>query len=696
MQEQGRLAIDSLLGLLMQEEGDSLKALYYLQLSGNYQLVNQPEEAKKALEQALPHARRAGVTNYIANAYHQIGRIQLDQGDYPDAIRNFQDALSALGDTGYLPQRCFNRQFLGKAYEQQRLFDAAQREYLAGEQLALQLPDSLPNKRRLLSFAYNNLGNVLALQDSLLLGLDYQHRAIALRRQTGDSLNLAYTYNDAAVIYQRLDSQLVAKDYYERAWQIFLSMGRKVELAAVGGNLASIFGQLGLYPQALAYGHQAIEQAYSVNDRNSIMLISNILASVYSELGQYEQAFRYQEAYSDYRDSLFNEQRLHEVGRLESRLELQEKEAENVRKQAIIEEQRTTNMVIGSSLIILLFLAGLLLKSQQRQQRANRLLQLRNEEVNQQKEELTAQAESLRTANEEIRQQKEEIYAQAETLRRVNQEVQEKNGQLTLQHDIIAKKNSDMLASIQYASRIQHALLPLPDTLRRAFPDHFILYRPRDVVSGDFYWYGEAAGRQVLAVVDCTGHGVPGAFMSVLGHTILNEAVLQRECWQPEQVLEALDRHIRIILQQEQTANKDGMDAAICVVDRQAGLLRYAGAKMPLAYLDAAGNLGLVKGSSKAIAGQLASQQAQQFEPHALPLADLRACYLYTDGIQDQFGGERGKKLMGKRFREWLAQGAALPMQEQGPRLQNAFEAWMGQEKQIDDVLVVGIQLPHI
>ncbi len=690
-QEHLQNVIDSIQGLLIQAENDSLKARYYLQLSGAYRNTNRPTDARQAVEKSIEIAKAANLRQMTAAAYRSLGRIEQEQGNHSSSVKQFQAALEIWGDTGFISQRAFDTQLLGKAYEFQQLYDVADSSYQKAYRLIQTLPDDDPTKPGQVAFVLNNLGNVSILMDSINKGLAYQKASIQIRQQSGDSLNLGYSYNDIAGAYARLDSLGEAKKYYEFAWNIFMGMGKKRELAFVGGNLAGIYLQNSQTAQAEKYGLEAIERAYQIQDKQSISTLAGLLSAVYDAKQNYRKAFEYHQVYANYRDSVINEQQLREMGRMESALELKAKEAENQKQETIIDQQRTTNIVIGSSLLVVLFLAGLLLRSQQQQKKANKLLQSQNEEISHQKETLAEQAASLQEANEEINQQKEEIYAQAETLRKVNEEIQEKNALLTSQNSLIDKKNKDLTASINYASRIQSALLPFPQRLEKAFQEHFVFFKPKDIVSGDFYWYGQVGHKEIIAVIDCTGHGVPGAFMSMLGYGALDDVVLRQQITSPAAILLQLDKQIQQVLQQEQTSNKDGMDAAICVIDKENNTLEFAGAKNPLLLIQ--GNSPkVIKGDTFSIGGFHYNRQEKEFTNHQIPLDGDATYYLYSDGYQDQFGGPRDKKFLAKRFRDLLFDNHQQSLGSQKELLDQALTEWMGEQRQIDDILVVGFK----
>jgi serine phosphatase RsbU (regulator of sigma subunit)/predicted negative regulator of RcsB-dependent stress response len=258
-------------------------------------------------------------------------------------------------------------------------------------------------------------------------------------------------------------------------------------------------------------------------------------------------------------------------------------------------------------------------------------------------------------------------------------------------------QNKNIKSSINYAKRIQEAMLPKKDIQQNALKDSFILFRPRDVVSGDFYWFSpvrngksEQAADIAFGAIDCTGHGVPGAFMSMIGINSLN-TILNRGITQTNRILDSLHHEIRSALQQEVTGNNDGMDAALCIYRSEKNALEFSGAKNPLVYIQN-NEVFQVKGDIHPIGGRR-SKNSHVFRKHEISINTPTMVYLFTDGFKDQFGGSENQKFMSKRFTRLLLEIHHLPMEEQKQRLENVFEEWKGANEQTDDVLVLGVKL---
>ena len=255
----------------------------------------------------------------------------------------------------------------------------------------------------------------------------------------------------------------------------------------------------------------------------------------------------------------------------------------------------------------------------------------------------------------------------------------------------IELKNRDILDNLLYARRIQEAILPEIRLIYEALRDSFIIYWPKDIVSGDFYSFSQRDGKVIIAAADCTGHGVTGAFMSMIGSSMLNQIINQRGIIQPSIVLNNLNVEISEALKQNDNEISDGMDIALCAFDLKNLSLQYSGSNRPL-WIFRKGELFEVKPDKMAIGG-FRIQSDSTFTNHEIRLQEGDAIYLFTDGYVDQFGGPNGKKLLSKRFRELLSSIQDLTMKEQEKKLTSYFEDWRGDMIQVDDVLVIGIRI---
>ena len=266
--------------------------------------------------------------------------------------------------------------------------------------------------------------------------------------------------------------------------------------------------------------------------------------------------------------------------------------------------------------------------------------------------------------------------------------------ELMQQKQIIEIKNKDITDSINYAKKIQDAILPTAEQVDAGFKDYFVMFKPRDIVSGDFYWYHRFEnGEQVVAAADCTGHGIPGALMSVIGSSLLNEIVKQRGVKDPAEILNQLDEGVNLALgnRSKSTEQRDGMDISICYINTEKDTLQFAGAFRPLIKISG-GEMEEFKSDKFPIGGGDLYEK-KPFSHHTIPVKEGDCFYMFSDGMPDQFGGPNGKKLMTKKFKELISQNTTLPFKEQCQALEIFFEKWKGDKEQVDDILVVGFTL---
>ncbi len=293
----------------------------------------------------------------------------------------------------------------------------------------------------------------------------------------------------------------------------------------------------------------------------------------------------------------------------------------------------------------------------------------------------------------EIERQKEEIEAQRDSLAEQRNILRQTNSDLQKAYGEIEEKNKHIEDSIHYAKRIQNAILPPDHYVSDLLGDGFIFYRPKDIVSGDFYWLNKKKDLVMIAAVDCTGHGVPGAFMSIVGNNQLNYAVNVLGTRKPAEILNALNEGVTRTLRQTRGGRgvKDGMDMALCVIDYGEMKLEFAGAYNPMFHIRDH-ELNVIKGDKHPVGGFL-DEELPEFTNKKLSLKKGDMIYIFSDGYADQFGGSKNKKFMTRRFRELLLEICQKPMQDQRDILEESLDNWMNGQVQVDDILVIGVKV---
>ncbi len=306
-------------------------------------------------------------------------------------------------------------------------------------------------------------------------------------------------------------------------------------------------------------------------------------------------------------------------------------------------------------------------------------------------------SERLKQLNELITSQKGELEKKNKQIESQKYELSLTNDQIKKQKDLLEDTGNKLKASINYAQRIQNALMSTEVEVKKAIDDSFIYFLPRDVVSGDFYWFNKAKNDKgeellILAAVDCTGHGVPGAIVSVVGINLLNNITNLKKIYDPGQILTELNSDIIHNLRQNETQVNDGMDMSLVTINYQAKTIEFAGAKNPLMYVED-GELVRIRGDKNAIGGQQRGEE-RAFQTHTINCSDgkNRTFFLFSDGYQDQFGGEKGFKFLTSNFKQLLLQISNLPVLEQKTILHERLDEWKGEYSQTDDVLVIGFK----
>ncbi|WP_448520285.1 SpoIIE family protein phosphatase [Rhodoflexus sp.] len=353
---------------------------------------------------------------------------------------------------------------------------------------------------------------------------------------------------------------------------------------------------------------------------------------------------------------------------------------EKNRNMILEQEKKQQQRIIYLSLAALgvLLIIGVLIYRNNRAQRKLNIL-------------LTKQRNELAEKNAEIEMQKEEILAQ-------NQNIMQQNIQIEAQRDKIHAKNQQIIAGLNYASRIQSFMLPSIEYIRQSIPEFFVFYKPRDVVSGDFYWFGKigegANAPLVVAAADCTGHGVPGGFMSMIGNKLLDEIIYIRNIHSPELILNEMHKGIIKSLRQNETRNNDGMDISIVIIHPAEQKIAVASAKSPVVYIQNE-ELREIKGDKLPIGGVVTEQR--DYTLHHIDVSQPAMIYMFSDGLQDQFGGPEGRKFTLRNLRNKLASIYDQPIEAQQQAVETTMKKWMEgygtTYKQIDDMMLLGFRI---
>ena len=590
----------------------------------------------KALEIAEKYNQR--LTQSMA--INSIGNIYTLMHHYDEALEYYKRAMQIAKEDKHLLSQAINYNNIGEVYEMTGKYEKA----LVFYHKSLKLNEEI-NSSKGQSICFDCIGNVYNKTNELNKALEYYEKALEINLQHEDKYFAVVSYNNIGEIYIKLGNYSKAMDHLQKALDISLEIGSKMQIKKAYENLSSLFEKNNLKGKALEYYKKSILYKDSILNEESNKNIAKLQV-------------------------LYNsEKQLREIQSLRKEQELKEKDLQ--RKSLII------TFLIIAVLMVLIF-ALLLFRSYTIKRRANQSLLNKSNEINQK--------------NILLEQQKNEIEAHREEIEKQQRVVQEKNQYLEQANTLIEAKNKKITSSIGYARRIQQAMLPPDEVIKSYFNEFFIFYRPKDIVSGDFYWFDMKEESIFFASVDCTGHGVPGAFMSFVGFNLLNRALYEEKLHQPSHILNFLHSGIKSTLRKKETnAIKDGMDIALCKYNYNSYELEYAGALIPLMIIREGKII-----EFKADYSQLGEIDEDFFEPftnNKLRVYPGDNVYLFSDGFMDQFGGKYNKKFLKKRFVKTLQENSGKSMQEQEQVLSRTFDNWKGDNEQVDDVLVIGIKI---
>jgi tetratricopeptide (TPR) repeat protein len=637
-------------------------------------------KALEAYQKALAIFERIGDQQGIAACYGNIGNIHHAQGRYAEALEAYQKALAIF-------ERIGNQQGIALCYDNIGIIHYEQGRYAEASesyQKALTIRERIGDLQGIAG-SYNNIGLIHNAQGRYVEALEAFQKALAIRERIGDQPGIATCHHNIGNIHKAQGRYAEALEAYQKALAIFERIGNQREIAACYVSIGTIHHAQGRYAEALEAFQKALAIAQSLQLHDLLDEIYLSLAqtdSALAALGQnhlWKSAYLHHRLYAAYKDSVRNEASIRKQAQLESQYEYDKKtallKAEQEKERALAtaqlrqrETQRNLSLLaLGIALIGLATFAILYRKI--RQQRD--LIQKQSDEIQQKNLALEQYNAELKSTNQALEESNRIIQQQAKTL---------------------SEKNEEILDSIRYAERIQRAILPSAEKWQRLLPESFLFYKPRDIVAGDFYWLEETERYIFLGVADATGHGVPGAFVSIVCANALHKAVLEEGLESPAEILWRVREVVVSQLTQAGEKVKDGMDIALIRFakgDRSRAV--FAGANRPLWIVSAEGVLE-VAGTRQPI-GYV--EEPKPFEEVELMLGSRAPAmvYAFTDGIVDQMGGPKGRKLLPKGLREWLLSLWSQPVAKQAERLTALFETWRGEHHQIDDVTVVGVRI---
>lgn len=584
----------------------------------------------------------------MAQSYNKLGVVFYSQGNFEKAIENYLKALKINEDLNRIYNIAISYNNIAGIYQEQGKYEKALDNYIKSLNNFTELDD-----QEQIVITLMNIGMVYQELKEYRKAIEYFTNSLGIAQRINDKRSIASAFNNLGGVYYEITKekpdtiQKLLKesiDYYIKGLTINKEIGDLEFMAVSLRGLGSAYFSLGRYEESLKYLVEVKKIGQEIGAPDIIRDATEYLSLVYAKLGNYQKAFENHVLFKQMFDSLRNDENVELITQMSMQYDFDKKQEQQkfeqmqreLEYQAELKRQRVVRYFIISVLIIVIAFAFYAYKNFKQKQRDNILLAKQKEEIEKQKEEITD--------------------------------------------------------SIKYAQRIQQAVVPSPEKAMEVLPEHFILWRPRDIVSGDFWWMTEKDGKIVIVAADCTGHGVPGAFMSMLGVSFLNEIVNRQETPVANLILNDLRASVKSTLKQtgKEGETKDGMDMALVILDKKNNTLQYSGAYNPL-YLIRNGELLETKADKNPIGIYI--KEKDSFTNNDISLQKGDTFYIFSDGFVDQFGGEKNTKFKSKRFKEMLVELQEKPMIEQKEILDRTVDEWRGEIPQIDDIIIVGVRV---
>jgi serine phosphatase RsbU (regulator of sigma subunit) len=630
--------VDSLYRLYTATTVDTSKVNLLLEINNAYANFSSVKGVGYARE-ALELSERIGFYKGICHAHYAVGDYYFDQVNYSEAIQHFLKGVAiAENKKLYIElMNLYNR--IGIVYSNQKKTELCMKYFLKVAELAKQ-----ENKPKRLAASYNNIGIACKDLGRLREAKMYYKLALSEFEKTGFKRGIASVNNGLGTVNDLLGNYDTALYYYHIAMDFFMQDQDSAFASGLYTNIGEVYYHKKEYKKSLECYQLGLKALTKYkNDQFSADAYDGI-SKLYASMHNYERAFYYKNRYYELRDSINDEGGMSQVREMEKRMEnekqekaievlKQKEEIQKLKVKSQSEKLKQSNWIIFSVLGVLLIVLALSFF----------------------------------------------IFKAYKQIKKTNSE--------------LAEKKKEIQDSINYAKTIQEAMLPDATIMSKHFLNGgFGLYMPKDVVSGDFYWFNELNDTAYFAVADCTGHGVPGAFMSMIGIDKLNQSLIDKKIESPAAILISLNASIKKALKQIDgiASSRDGMDIALCSFNSTTKILHYSGANRPLWILRNKEILEY-KPTKSAIAGH--TLLSQEYESHAIQLVSNDIVYLFSDGFADQFGGINKKKFMTKQLKQALLAIHQFPLKEQEFKLRDLFLEWRGELEQIDDVLVLGMKV---
>ncbi len=646
------------------------RGFYYIYQFKKYKAINYLDSAKKVLDSLTKiHKNEKKHKIKKIEIWGGYAHIYLDAGEYSEALKYYQKIIK-LREKLIKNKKITENQLVGDYFNLGLVHYYLENYEKALDYYQKTLTITIKNKHKIgEAMCYNNIGIVYLEQNRFNLALKYFNKSLKIAKENNAVTLMAQNYDNLGEVFFAKKNYQTAEKYYKKSLELAKKLGNIQGIVFIQNNLSDLNMKKGDYNTALEYAKKGLENALKIEALKQISISYKMLSEVYEKMGNFKKSLKNYKNYYKYHDSVFNVEKNKQIEEMESKYQFHKNKQEIKNQKLEIAKSKETikrknwqrNAMIAVIILVFIILI-IVFRNYKIKEKINKELKERNIKINLQKEEISTQAENLKEANFEISEQKKEL----------------------------EKRHQQITASITYASKIQNAITPFIKDFEENFKEYFLIFRPRDVVSGDFYWFMKLKDKMVFAAVDCTGHGVPGAFLSMLGVSLLNEIVAKNTFKNAADILENLRKKVKKVLHQKGDIKeqKDGMDIALCVIDNKKEKLDFSGAHNPL-YLIRNNELKIYKHTKNPISISIVEKE---FINHKIDLKQNDLLYIFSDGFKDQFN-KQNVKIGAKKFKEILLNYSSLKMINQKQKLTDFFDDWKISAPQTDDVLVIGLKI---
>jgi tetratricopeptide (TPR) repeat protein len=625
--------------------GSLINSGYYYRLIGDIKL------ALDFYQKSYSAYEKLNEKQGLAYCLNNMGVIYDSYGDIPRALESYQKSLTIQEEINDKEGIANSLNNIGAIYKSQGEEEKALEYY----NKCLSIQQKIGNKRGE-AMILLKIGDIFRIQEHYEETEKYFNKSLELSIEIENKSAKASALRELGNLFMQIDDDTKSLEYYNSSIKLYEDINDVEEIIKGYNNIATLFFKLKQLKNAQKYADNAMELAKKIGYTEAIASTAKLLSQIYELENNKGKALEMYKLHIVMRDSIRNDKNEKLAIRNQMQYEFEQKKnllkIEQEKQIAIANEEKKRHQAINIAFAIGILLVSvflvIIINRLKITNKQKKIISITNKELNNRNEELAAQ-------RDKIEQQKDEII---------------------IQKKVLEVKNNEILGSITYAKRIQESILPSESLVKGLLPDSFIIYKPKDIVAGDFYWIQKHKNLVIFAVADCTGHGVPGAMVSVICHTALNRVVREDNLTEPALIL---DKTREIIAERFQNSNndvQDGMDISICVWDKENNKISYAGANSSIYIIRKnSTEIEIIKGDKQPVGYY---QNATPFTQTIINvnLGDL--LYLFSDGYADQFGGNNNKKMGYQQFRDLILKNHHLSLENQCNLLNQEFESWKG------------------